>query len=191
MYSRFTIIFLLISVSVAAQFTTNVYWTEQTDMNTKEVIYYSKNKPLQWPDFKGTPPPPSLVAAITASGFGYKADMKSINGKGQINVAVYCYFSKGKSWVRPNKMTNYILTHEQHHFDATYLAAKMFIDKVKTLSLDGDNFNDALKSLYRQCCDTMNKLQQDYDGQTMNGQIEAQQLKWNRFFDERIALITK
>jgi hypothetical protein len=37
----------------------------------------------------------------------------------------------------------------------------------------------------------MNKMQNDYDGQTKNGQVADAQEKWNQFIDDRIQFITK
>ena len=182
---------LLIYLQTVAQVTTNVYWTEQTEMNKSNTIYYNPEKNLIWDNFKGVPGLQSPVAAITASGFGYKANMNSSKGKEEINVAVYCYFNKKGSWVRPGKATSYILNHEQHHFDVSYLAAGIFINKLRNTIITTSNCNTVLPRIYKECCDMMNKMQDDYDGQTMNGQLEDKQKKWNVFFAEKIPLITR
>jgi len=189
----FSLVFLscFIYLLPVAQVTTNVYWTEQTEMNKTNTIYYNPTKNLLWDDFKGVPGSPGPVAAITASGFGYKANINSSNGKGEINVAVYCYFNKKGSWVKPGKSTTYILNHEQHHFDVSYLAAGIFINKLKNTVITTSNCNLVLPKIYKECCDMMNKMQDDYDGQTMNGQLEDKQKKWNNFFAEKVPLITK
>jgi len=189
----FSLVFLsfFIYLLPVAQVTTNVYWTEQTEMNKTNTIYYNPTKNLLWDDFKGVPGSPGPVAAITASGFGYKANINSSNGKGEINVAVYCYFNKKGSWVKPGKSTTYILNHEQHHFDVSYLAAGIFINKLKNTVITTSNCNLVLPKIYKECCDMMNKMQDDYDGQTMNGQLEDKQKKWNNFFAAKVPLITK
>ncbi len=160
-------------------------------MNKSNTIYYNPAKSLVWDDFKGVPGPSSPVAAITASGFGYKANMRSSNGNGEINVAVYCYFNKKGSWVRPGKATAYILNHEQHHFDVSYLAAGIFISRLKNTVITTANCNTVLPKIYKDCCDMMNKMQDDYDGQTMNGQLEEKQKKWNVFLSEKLLLISR
>ena len=169
----------------------NVYWTNDSGMQQNNVIYYDPALQLEWPDFKGEPGPASPVAAITTSGFGYKANMRSANGKAQINIGVYCFFNKDKSWVRQGKSTSYILNHEQHHFDVSYIAANLFIERVRNTSLTYEECNVVLPKIYRECCDVMNKMQNDYDGETENGQIEKVQEKWNRFFSEKLPLLTR
>ena len=62
--------------TVKAQLHTNVYWTQQTELAPLEVIYYNRNEKLSWADFKGPPPvEKGSTAAITMSGFGYKASV--------------------------------------------------------------------------------------------------------------------
>jgi hypothetical protein len=186
---KFILLFLLFFtfyIAANAQITTTISWVEKSNANAADVIYYNPNKKLAWADFKGTPGPPSVVAAITSSGFGYKAGMKSTNGKGEISVSVYCYFSKPNSWVRKGKTTAYILNHEQHHFDATYICTKRFIEKIRTANLTTTNMNDVLAKLYKECSTEMRKMQADYDGETMNGQLKDKQEKWNTFFDRTL-----
>ncbi len=48
-----------------------------------------------------------------------------------------------------------------------------------------------LPRIYNECCDIMNKMQDDYDGQTKNGQVKDMQEKWNNFIDQKINFITK
>jgi hypothetical protein len=189
-YVFFFVLFFTYHITTNAQIITTISWTEKTSMNTNDVIYYNANKKLVWADFKGTPAPPSVVAAITSSGFGYKAGMKSTNGKGEINVSVYCFFSKPNSWVRKGKTTAYILNHEQHHFDATYICTKKFIERIRNTNLTTTNMNEVLAKLYKQCSAEMRKMQADYDGETMNGQLKDKQEKWNNFFDEKLSSLT-
>ena len=160
-------------------------------MPSNEVIYYNAAKDLVWDNFSGPSQEKGIVAAMTVSGFGYKADIKSNGGKGQLNISVYCYFNKNKSWVKPGKTTPYILTHEQHHFDISYIAASIFMDKLQSSVFTNSNFNTLLPRIYNESCDIMNKMQEEYDGQTKNGQLKDIQSKWNSFIDEKIKLITK
>lgn len=186
LFSSFFLIHL-----VQAQITSNIYWTQQTNLPSAEVIYYSNSRPLVWNDFKGVPDNNSRAAAVTASGFGYKADMKNSGNGGQINIGVYCYFTKQNSWVKPGRTLDHILTHEQNHFNISYIAANIFIEKLKELKLTPANLNTVLPRLYKECYDTLNKMQDDYDGQTKNGQLTEIQDKWNKYITQKLLEITK
>jgi hypothetical protein len=174
-----------------AQLNTNIYWTEQTTMPSSDVIYYNTQKQLKWKDFRGKPNEVSRAAAITASGFGYKADLKNTGSKGQLNIGVYCYFNKNNSWVKPGKTTDYILSHEQNHFNISFIAASLFVEKLKTADMKIQNFNILLPRIYKESCDFMNKMQDDYDAQTKNGQLKEIQAKWDDYLFKKINLITK
>lgn len=182
----FIVFLCLVSFIANAQFVSNVYWTEQTSMPASETIYYSANRPLKWSDFNGLPIQSSPASAITASGFGYKADFKSNGSKAQLNIAVYCYFSKTASWVKTGKTTSYILNHEQQHFDISYLAADIFFRRLKTSNLTKENYKAFLPKLYNECVVLMNKMQQEYDGQTKNGQLKNEQERWNGIISEQL-----
>lgn len=186
-----SVLFFMTAITSKAQVTTNVYWTEQSSLPSSQVIYYNPSHNLQWPDFIGVPQTAGIVAAITMSGFGYTASMKRNASKGEINIGVYCYFSKNKSWVKPEKKTAYILNHEQHHFDISYIAARIFADKVKNSGVTTSNVNVLLPRIYKECCDIMNKLQDDYDGQTKNGQVKEMQERWNNSLDEKLVAFTR
>lgn len=174
-----------------AQFNTNVYWTEQTTLSTSNIIYYNSAKPLHWKDFQGSPIESSRATAITASGFGYKADIKNTGTKGQLNLGVYCFFNKNNSWVKEGKATDYILGHEQHHFNISFIAANYFIEKLKSTEFSSTNYNVLLARLYKESCDYMNRMQDDYDGQTKNGQLKEVQGKWNEYISQKVAILTR
>lgn len=185
-----SLFFLCFLHAAEAQLQTNVSWTEQSSLPRSEVIYYSPNETLDWSDFKGTPFE-DRAAAVTVSGFGYKADVKTLGGKGQLSIKVYCYFNKNKSWVKPGKTIPYILAHEQRHFDISYIAANIFVEKLNSTVFTLANFNQVLPRIYSESCVIMNKMQDEYDGQTKNGQLRDVQFKWNDLVDKRISQITK
>jgi FtsZ-binding cell division protein ZapB len=186
--SLFLICFLFGTIFCNAQTSIEISWIENPSFEKKDVIFYKLSNKLNWADFKGMPNLPPPVSAITSSGFGYKAAMQSEDDKGEITVGIYCYFDKLKSWVRKGRNTKYTLNHEQHHFDITYLAAKMFIDKVKTASLTTSNMNEVLDKLYKECTATMKKMQNDYDGETKNGQLKDKQAEWNNIINRLLGL---
>ena len=178
---KYAVIFALIGVffTAGAQVTTNIQWTKQSSLPAAEVIYYDETNKLVWDNFKAAPQDKGIVAAVTFSGFGYIADVKSIGGKSQLNIKVYCYFNKNKSWVNPAKASSYILKHEQHHFDISYIAAGIFIDKLQNTVFSQTDYKSMLPKIYQECIDFMGKMQDDYDRQTKNGQQKDKQEEWD------------
>ncbi len=184
-------ILLVLPVNLSAQISTRLEWTRHTSMPSSEVLYYSTENKLRWDNFKGRPPADnSKTAAITMSGFGYNASMKSSKGKGELEISVYCYFNKEKSWVKPGRNTAYILNHEQHHFDISYIAASIFVEKIREIKFSVSDYNILLPRIYDECLEIMNKMQDEYDGQTKNGQETVFQEKWNKIIENKLSIIT-
>lgn len=181
---------LMLACRLTAQLSVSVVWTEQTSLPVNDVIYYDPSLKLEWNDFRGKPVLNGNAAAVTMSGFGYAASVHALRNKGKLDISVYCFFDKQKSWVKPGNKTDYILTHEQHHFDLSYLAAQHFIDRILKKKLTLENYENMLRQLYDESIDDMNKMQDNYDSQTKNGQDERMQEKWNKMIDAGIAEVT-
>ena len=187
----FLIIFFLAGHNAFAQFTVTIKWQQIKPGHVGDTIYYEPERKLSWRDFKGKPDKASPAAAITESGFGYTMSMQSINKKTNIVITVFCYFSKMKSWVKKDMDTDYALRHEQNHFDITYINACLFIEKLREAPLNKGNFNYLVEKIHDTYFVALEKMQNDYDGQTLNGRIAAMQKVWNTKIDTLLAeLIT-
>lgn len=186
-----SLLLLLPAFVASAQLTTHVYWTENTAMPASEVIYYKPEKKLAWADFKGAHVPDGIVAAVTMSGFGYKAELKGSGNTGQLNISVYCYFSKLKSWVKPDKKTAYILNHEQHHFNISFIAASLFVSKLRNANITLSNHKTLLPEIYRDCLAEMSRLQDAYDNETKNGQLKDIQAQWDKRLEDKLLAAAK
>jgi hypothetical protein len=185
----FIIIFVLAVGSVKAQFTVNVQWQNNKPDNTGDTISYDAGKKLKWNDFKGMPDATSRAAAITESGFGYRMSMNSYNNRMIVNITVFCYFSKNKSWVKKGMKTDYALLHEQHHFDITYINTCLFVKKLMEAKLNRSNYNSLVEQIHDACFNALSKMQNDYDGETSNGRIEQVQMLWNKKIDQQLAAL--
>jgi hypothetical protein len=185
----FSILLFLPGSSVYAQFTVSIQW--QKPKSGGDTIYYNPDRKLDWEDFKGVPVDNSIAAAITESGFGYRMSMNSINGKTNVSITVMCYFNKRRSWVKQGMNTDYALTHEQHHFDITYINTCLFIQKLRAAKFTADNFAALVDKIHDECYNALDKMQDEYDGQTMNGRLRREQFAWNKKIDQQLeSLIT-
>ncbi len=154
------------------------------DHNT---IAYSGRPKLSVSDFKGTPDNGNTAVAITNSGFMFKAGFRRSNGQSTMQVKVYAAFDKRLSWMKEKGKNDYILLHEQHHFDISYIGARWFIKKVKKLSFTQDNYQDRLKKAYEDAVKAMEALQEEYDSETNNGIDTGKQESWNKKIDQLLA----
>jgi len=182
--------FVLIAHAASAQLTVNIQWQGARPGNAGDTIYYDADRKLDWVDFKGKPDAASVAGAITESGFGYQLNMQSYNNRTSINITVFCYFNKKRSWVKKAVKNAYSLEHEQHHYDITYINTCLFIKKLKEAKLTKSNFTSMVEKIHDECFAALNKMQDDYDGETSNGRIEGKQFAWNKMIDEKLAALT-
>ena len=126
-------------------------------------------------------------AAITESGFGYRMSMNSVNRKTNVVITVFCYFNKKHSWVKKGMENDYALRHEQNHFNITYINAWLFVQKLKEAQLNMGNFNYLVEKINDESFDALEKMQNDYDGQTSNGRINRMQNIWNKKIEQQLA----
>lgn len=164
--------------------TPNITWTEKTKLPASSTVYFSKSRMLTWDDFRGTPVQEGRAAAITVSGFGYNADVLRTDTEGTINIQVYCYFDQDKSWVKKEHKNDYVLNHEQLHFNVSYIAAIEFVNKLRNTKFTAGNYKTLLPQLYADGMKRMEQLQMEYDSETRNGLDKDIQAKW----DERLRI---
>ncbi len=190
MIKNFLFIFLfLLSSAAFGQFTVTIKWQKIIPGNERDTIYYEPGRKLTWNDFKGSPVANSPAAAMTESGFGYRMTMNAYNNKTNVVITVFCYFNKNNSWVRKNMDSDYALVHEQHHYDITYINACLFVKKLKQAYFDKGNYNYLVEKIHDESFALLEKMQDDYDGQTKNGRIDRLQYAWNKKIDQQLAAI--
>ncbi|HMO60497.1 MAG TPA: hypothetical protein PKC39_03800 [Ferruginibacter sp.] len=151
-------------------------------------IFYTPGKKLAISDFQGAPDPNSPAVAITSSGFAFKAGGKrNSSGQSTLAIEVYCNFNRAKSWMKEKGKNEYILGHEQLHFDISYWAAMLFIKKLRAASFKPGQENDIMTKLYQDAAIALEKKQNQYDAETQNGQIEDKQAAWAEKVQQEIA----
>ncbi len=152
-----------------------------------DTIYHEQSNKLLWNNFNATPVMSGNTAALTSSGFGFGAMMMYKNEKGTLKITAYCFFDKSKSWVKPNQKTDYILQHEQHHFDVSRIGMQNFISELRRAKFTVQNYSSLIDKLYYECYNSMSKLQRDYDDETMNGRLKDKQAEWQTKIDRQLA----
>lgn len=174
-----TITLLLIaSVSYSQSFKVVVNYVKNDGTVNKNNVYYG-SKNINWLDFKGKPDYTVDFEALTYSEIGMNYTLDQSNNDYVLNVDVYCDFKKPESYVKPDKKTSYILNHEQHHFDITYIYTKKFIDRLKTADLTADNYETLMNGIYNEVVFELNKQQELYDSETHHSKIVEKQEEWN------------
>ena len=177
---------ILLNTDIYCQVTTTVQWQINAKPEVRDTIYYSSERKLKWTDFRGRPDNNSIAAAITSSGFGFIFGMKSRNNVTVINITVFCFYNKSNSWVKTGMQSEYALLHEQHHFDITYIGACLFIKRLREARFMLGNYSSLVEKINTDCNRAMEKMQNEYDGDTHNGQLRNIQAEWNKKIDTQL-----
>jgi len=166
MYIKLIILFILNSF-------VSVQYKQSGDSYDK--VFYKKGNKITWNDFKQVGYL-SDASAVTSSALSYDF----IETDGKLSISTYCVLYKSESIVSKSKKTNYLLNHEQRHFDITYIYTMKFTNKVKTIQ---DPTEEKIKEVYDSVVKEWDDFQDKYDSETDNSQdYEAQKL-WDAKID--------
>lgn len=139
----------------------------------ENLIEWSPSRKLKWDDFKGTPSPTSNNAALTNSSitveFGY-------NNKG-LTHSIKCRFNKSLSWGRIKN--DYILNHEQGHFDIAEIHARILHKSLLEYTFNAAKVSEDINRIYSGVMNRHVETQKLYDQQTNHSIDSAQQRLWD------------
>lgn len=142
-------------------------------LQKEEDIPWSAARRLEWSDFKGTPDGNNANAALTSSKilFGY-----NYNSRDGFSWHIGCLFDKNKSWVKVKN--DFILAHEQGHFDITEIYARRLQQQLKHYSFNKDKAQREVPAIYQSIMKEQNDTQNRYDEETDHSRIKDKQLAW-------------
>lgn len=146
----------------------------------ENLIEWNASRKLSWNDFKGTPNPSSTNAALTNSSitveFGY-------NEKG-LTHSIKCRFNKSLSWVRVKN--DYILKHEQGHFDIAEIHARLLHRALLEYSFNSKSVGDDINKIYSGTMEKHVQMQKLYDLETNHSLDSSKQAIWNSKIASRL-----
>jgi len=191
-YFFFLFINIFLSQALSAQkLQVEVNYVMADAAEKRSLIYYSPSEKLTWNDFKGKPVLSSSAAAITNAGIGFKMAFRSRDNITTLQITVNCNFSIADSWVKDGRKTPYILNHEQHHFDIAYINAMLFIQNLKTAKYNMNDYAKVIEKIYYQAQADLQTMQNAYDSETKNSQLQEVQELWNKKIDAQLASLAK
>lgn len=144
----------------------------------EELINWNEGKKLTWADYKGQAKTDTDAAASTATYLGIEYNF---NNKG-FGYKITCSFSKTKSWGLHK--TDYILAHEQGHFDIAEIFARKLNKKMSDYKFNKDNFKTDLRKIYEGITSEKEEMQNEYDRETNHSIIKDKQVEWLMKIDQ-------
>jgi len=144
-------------------------------------IPWEAGRKLTWDDFKAPPDKRSPNAAETSSAIKFDYSYNA----GELRFHIVCQFDKNKSWVRVR--SDYILSHEQGHFDITEIFARKLNKSVKEYRVGkpGDLTRD-LNHIYENAMHQLHDMQAAYDAETNFSINTPKQEEWLKKIKTRL-----
>ncbi|HWC52715.1 MAG TPA: DUF922 domain-containing protein [Chitinophagaceae bacterium] len=138
----------------------------------EQLIKWEMGRNLTWNDYYGKPDPASDAAASTATYLGIEYSLSNDNFKYKIT----CSFSKNKSWVRYKN--DFVLSHEQGHFDITEIFARKLNKVMCEYHFNRNTYRKDLDKIYQDILHEKDSMQDQYDHETNFSRNKEKQIAW-------------
>ena len=144
------------------------------------LIDWSPARKLDWEDFKAQPDGISVNAALTSTRIDIDYSLNNHDFKYHIS----CQFDPSKSWGRVKN--DYILSHEQAHFDIAEIHARLLNKALQNYKFIAKTAKNDIGEIYQQVMDEHHAMQEQYDEETNYSRNETQQKEWQRKITDQL-----
>jgi hypothetical protein len=138
----------------------------------EDIIPWQPERMLAWDDFLCAPQKQGDAVASTSTSLGIAYQLRN----GKLTYDITCHFSKHKSW--GSLKTEYILAHEQAHFDITELHARKLYEALYNYNYDPASFKKDIGIIYERIVKEKEAMQEAYDGETDHSRKRRIQYDW-------------
>ncbi len=151
--------------------------TSFTSDENKDRISWSSDYSLKWTDFQGIPDMNYAGDALTSAIIIY--EVNAVENDEKFDFKVNCFFDKKKSWVKKNKSSDYLLKHEQLHFDIAEIYSRKMQKQFNEHHFTFDNLKKDAWKIYDHLTDEWSKEEKLYDKETNHSKNTEKQKEWN------------
>lgn len=151
---------------------------------TRGMIFWAADQPLQWNYFRGKPDAPEKIYAA-ATYAGLELDVVDVSFSGRMTFKVRAVFDGNRSWAHPDRTDDAVLAHEQLHFDIAEAYARKLERKLNSLQLKTGN-RDVAKKLLIKYNNAQLQEQKRYDQECMHGLQQEKQLEWQEKVEKEL-----
>ena len=157
---------------------------------SQEKIEWREERPLSWNDFKAEADSEISYTANTNSGISYSWNYSTATGEPILEHEVHAFFYPEKSWVKTAEMEDYLLAHEQLHFDISELHARKLRKAIENYEI-GRTIRQDLKRIYNQIEKERLNMQNLFDEDTSHSENKEAEMKWRRFVQEELKKLSR
>lgn len=151
-----------------------------TPKQDEDFIRWQENKKLTWDDFKAPPQKIGNTAALTTTHLGFSYSVSN----GKATYEINCGFQKSRSWGLVKN--DWILKHEQGHFDIAEIFARKLFKLVSEYRFDKTSFQKDLDVIYKSVMDEKEKFQQQYDNESDYSRNKPKQEEWIKKIEKEL-----
>jgi len=149
-----------------------------------DTLHWSENRKLTYNDFKVRLNTTEGNVAQTASGISISYEYNQELEKYVIEV--YSFFTFSDSWMHKDGKNEYVLNHEQKHFDITEIYARRLRKELSETNINYKNIRTVTSQLYNKILDDWNARQTLYDTQTYHGLRRSIQEEWDKKISQEL-----
>ena len=140
--------------------------------NSNSILYWSKDKKLSWSDYLASPDSKSDAAACTTT----QLTVEYLFSKNKFSFRIKSFFIKSTSWGRHK--TEFILSHEQGHFDIAEIFARKLNKELSEYQFNNKTYQKDLKDIYDEIVAAKTAMQDEYDFETNHSINKEKQNEW-------------
>ncbi len=150
-------------------------------------ISWKEEGKLKWENFQSPINRKSNtdVVAYTHCGWEYSV-VKSSNPKAAIEFNVETIFNEDKSWKDTKRINDYVLLHEQKHFDIAEIFARKLRKEVQEKIKTSSDFDKYFKGIYSTISNEYRNFQITYDKVTEHGINKEKQAEYNELISSEL-----
>lgn len=171
--------------TVTAIFLLLVFSHSSFSQEKVEKIKWQQGQPLTWNDFRALPDDSNSYSANTNSGISYTWSYSTSSGKPVLEHEVFSNFYPENSWVKDIEDEEYLLAHEQLHFDISELHARKLRKALHEYKI-GRNIRQDLKRLYNKIEAERAAMQKRFDKETSHSEIKEAEMQWRKFIQQEL-----
>lgn len=148
-------------------------------------IKWNENQKLTWEDFRGPRTKGGSYVASTASGISFSYSHKEVNGVIDYEYEVACHFYPNESWYDKARASDYILKHEQTHFDISELHARMLRKHISEADFSL-NVKQEIRALYEAAEVDRRVMQDKFDSESDHSKNKEMEYRWETFVAQQL-----
>ena len=143
-------------------------------------VEWKEDEKLVWSNFKSrvNNQRGKDIVAYTHCGW-ISSVVKSSNRKGAVKVNIETIFNEDKSWKDDKKINDYILNHEQKHFDIAEIYARKIRKEVVARIKNSGDYDKYFQAIYNRILKDYKNFQALYDGVTEHGMNKEKQAEYD------------